>query len=144
RLCVLGMWTTNPNCERYSMSAGRLHTCADRYTGEVLCWGQGHFLGHGGSLLEQPSPVFVANLSDAAEVASGFSHTCALRRTGEIACWGTNYGGTMGNGTLNNAYTPVAVTGINDAVALGVGAYHACAVHPTGGVSCWGQGNYGK
>lgn len=128
------------------VSAGRVHTCAVRESGEIACWGdapQGErlssciFYDYRGVHCDFSGSVDPFGLLDAPEgrfrsVSAGPYHTCAVRESGEIVCWGV----------VPADDWPVDY-GQMDAPAgrfrsVSVNAYHSCAVRESGGIVCWG------
>jgi alpha-tubulin suppressor-like RCC1 family protein len=116
--------------------------------GKVLCWGS-RALGDLGD--EGPvdgyslTPVTVANVTNAVQVAAGGEHACALLSTGHIKCWGASIG--LGNGVRlpePGESTPVAVVDIANAVQISAGYADTCALLVTGHVDCWGFTNFGQ
>jgi alpha-tubulin suppressor-like RCC1 family protein len=89
------------------------------------------------------TPVAVPGLTNvtAISAAPGIQAwtTCALRSDGTVWCWGGNNGGTIGNGTMNNAPSPVQLAGISTATSIYVGTNGACAVLADESLECWGQ-----
>ena len=65
------------------MSVGRAHSCAIRWTGEVICWG---IPAHGGT--RPPSGTYRS-------LSLGLYHSCAIRDSGHIDCWGSAPGGQV-------------------------------------------------
>jgi alpha-tubulin suppressor-like RCC1 family protein len=128
-----------------SLAVGTDHTCAQRASGQVLCWGANHSgqLGDGSAENIRTMPVAVADLTDAVEVAAGNHHTCARRATGRVLCWGSNAVGQLGDGTTMDRARPVPVVGLTDAVEVSAGIRHACARRAGGQVLCWGENRHG-
>lgn len=120
-----------------AVGAGVTHSCAVTGEGTVGCWGLGDEgqLGDGASA-SSVSPVLVAGMTDAVEVALGLAHTCARRGDGTVACWGDGSVGQLGVPEEASA-TPVEVP-LADVVALEAGTQHTCAVRGDGTVWCWG------
>ena len=132
------------------ISAGDLHTCVVRESGNMSCWGSNSF-GQLANDLNWPNefsamPLSVTNITDAVSVATGASHTCALREGGSVSCWGGNISGQLGTAPADTFFSrsPVAVEGIDDATALAAGSGHTCAVRESGGVFCWGSNYHGQ
>lgn len=138
------------------IAAGGGHTCARRNSGAVVCWGSNGYgqLGDGATHRTcgtweyppdcSPSPVEVAGLTDAVEIAAGSVLTCARRTSGAVVCWGGNSSGGIGDGTTGtDRPTPTAVVGLTDAVEIAAGG-HACARRASGGVVCWGSNRAGQ
>ncbi len=134
------------------VTAGGLHTCAIRGTGEVVCWGdnvvgqvgnEGVPIGlHG----HTPVPVGVPGLVDATDVSAGTGHTCAIRTGGQVVCWGDNEYGQLGPeehgpGKFSATWQPVA--GVTDAIQISSGYSLTCAIRTGGQVVCWGEGTGG-
>ncbi len=135
------------------VAAGARHTCALRATGQVSCWGaNGHGqLGNGAAnATPNASPVVVASVEDATDVAAGATHSCAVRRSGGVVCWGGGGAGQLGDGTARPdastpTPTPVVVQGLAAAAtALGAGAEHSCAALASGQIACWGSNSRGQ
>jgi alpha-tubulin suppressor-like RCC1 family protein len=134
-----------------ALSAGRIHTCALKASGSVVCWGfnsNGQLgdgtTGNGSSANLRLTPVAVIGLTDATAISAGEYHSCALKTGGSVVCWGSNSSGQLGDGTSGNDKTAtVAVTGLTDAVALNAGNEHTCALKTNGSVVCWGRNSTG-
>jgi alpha-tubulin suppressor-like RCC1 family protein len=90
------------------------HTCAIMTSGELKCWGANWDDGEvgNGNRVDQPTPVTITAVPNAAEVATGGNQTCALLTTGSLKCWGGNENGQLGNGTtIPYSLIPVTVVG---------------------------------
>jgi alpha-tubulin suppressor-like RCC1 family protein len=129
-----------------AIQAGRLHSCALKASGAVVCWGDN---GYGqladGSTTDTTTPVAVTGLSDAVAIVARQDHNCALKTSGAVACWGYNGYGQLGDGSSSNIRTTtVAVTGLSDAVALAAGRLHSCALKTSGAMVCWGRNGEGQ
>lgn len=123
------------------------YACAVRTNGRVLCWGMKDAAVGGlgdGSTTSSTTPIEVAGLTDAVDVALARTFACARRRGGGVVCWGENDVGQLGDGTTTTRATPVAVLGITDAVELAVGGNHACARLRDGTARCWGTNYHGQ
>lgn len=105
-----------------ALGAGMWHTCAATSSGGVKCWG--HIVDH-------PTPVDVAGLSDVVDVTAGLFHSCALTSGGKVKCWGPDL-------------SPVAIPGLGGVTALVTAAAHDCVITSGGGVKCWGMNSYGQ
>jgi alpha-tubulin suppressor-like RCC1 family protein len=136
------------------VAAGRMHTCAVRRSGELLCWGEGAQGRLGDGVEEQhpssfPAPVrrsaagVVSFINDAQQVVAGNAHTCVLTRAATVECWGDNRNGQLGDGLALSA-RPVAslVPGLENVQELASGPNHTCALS-AGDVYCWGDSRFG-
>jgi len=127
-----------------ALATGDNSTCAVTATG-VFCWGYDGYgqLGDGvGS--QESTPVPVAGLTGAVEIAAAGDHACAVLADGGAACWGDNLAGDLGNGTLAIATVPVSVTSVAGATGVVAGNASACALVSGGAVACWGSGADGQ
>lgn len=126
-----------------SLSAGDDHTCAQRKTGSIVCWGD-NSLGQLGTAGRTAfvTPMLLGDLVDAVEVAAGGKHTCVRRKTGAVLCFGANLDGQLGDGSTNSRNRMAGVQGVTAAKELAVGYSTSCA-RSLGGVQCWGRG-FGK
>jgi alpha-tubulin suppressor-like RCC1 family protein len=91
-----------------------------------------------GTTTERRTPVQVAGLHDAAEIAAGVFFVCARLRDGTARCWGTNESGQLGDGTTQARSAPTPVRGLADVAQLALGESHGCARLNDGTVRCWG------
>ena len=134
--------------------------------GSALGWGDDSYgqVGDGttgGACLCATSPLPVAGISTATEIAGGSIHSLALLSDGTVVSWGGNPWGQLGNGTptlkatVHNGpvsrkiagtgtLTPVAVPGLSNVVAVAAGTYHSLALLADGTVMAWGQNEYGE
>ena len=126
--------------------AGELHTCAVVAGGQVRCWGSNYYgeLGDGSGATRQWTPVAVAGVSGATDIAAGWYHSCAVVAGGEGRCWGYNGWGQVGDGTKQDRLAPVAVAELSGATAIVAGRSHTCAMVADGQVRCWGDGSFGQ
>jgi len=111
----------------------------------MQCWGLNTSgqLGDG-TTIKRLTPVAVAGVSGAVNVATGLAHTCALLAVGTVQCWGLNGDGELGNGTTVGSFTYVNVSGLTGVVSVTAGQYHTCALTSVGGAKCWGSFAYGQ
>lgn len=126
------------------VATGKVHTCAIRTDGGVLCWGQnnGGNLGNGDNFTDQPVAGLVTGISNAVAISAGENATCAVVGTGGVRCWGSNGGGQIGSTTSMTA-SPVVVPGVAGAREVSIGYDHACASGDAG-VWCWGDNSNGQ
>ena len=119
-----------------AIATGEDYSCALHQNGEISCWGYNLWgrLGNGQSGAEESdTPVEVAGISNAKDIAAGRFATCVLLESGSISCWG------HGNlGQPNTSAEVVEIDGISNAIDIAAGWFHSCALHKTGTISCWG------
>lgn len=134
---------------------GARHSCARRIGGEVVCWGDDTFgqLGQPGAPVgepyrehgmgpppapiasrSRPTPIAVAGLTGARQLAVQGHYTCALQDAGALRCW-------HGEGAAALA-EPLQLP--PDTVEVRLGAVHSCARRGGGEVLCWGLNFYGR
>jgi cysteine-rich repeat protein len=144
--------------------AGRLHTCALLYNGNVKCWGNnqsgelglGHTQSKGDNSGEMGANLPVINIGPgltAKAVAAGHEHTCVLTSFSSIKCWGENSFGRLGRGDttqigddpteMGSNLSPVSLGGGFVPTAVAAGVHHTCALSASGLVKCWGANFYG-
>lgn len=110
--------------------AWRDATCAVLVTGKVACFGN------------VPAPP--ADLNDVAEVSISSDRACARLTSGGVTCWGSNFGGALGDGTVEDHPEGVAVFGLSQVTQLQAGYTSTCALSRDGSVSCWGNNDHGE
>ncbi|HMV65209.1 MAG TPA: hypothetical protein PKA64_00065, partial [Myxococcota bacterium] len=156
--------TTNLGTGRTAvdLAAGRLHTCALRDDGTVVCWGQNNYgqlgIGDTNNFSDQAGEfgdAFVAVPLGAAavDVEAGWDHTCAILVTGQMKCWGRNQSGQLGLGhvaTIGDQPGEVAAAAAVDLGAdrrptsMALGREHTCVTVHDGTVLCWGRNSSGE
>ncbi len=152
------------------VALGADHSCTLLATGHVECWGWNGLgqLGDGtytGPENECPAagvvcsrtPVEVAGITNAVQIAAGDEHTCALLSGGAVDCWGLNRSGQLGDGTNTGpsstcgydsnepcSPSPVPVPGISEAIQIAAGGEETCALLADHAVDCWGAAGSGQ
>jgi alpha-tubulin suppressor-like RCC1 family protein len=120
------------------LASGDFHVCALRGDGTVRCWGRNTEgqLGDGTTEM-RASPIVVAGVKDATQLALGANSSCALRRDGTVACWGA--GKAWGDGQVRSKVPPTPVAGVSGATQIEAGGLLMCALLAGGRVKCWGD-----
>jgi alpha-tubulin suppressor-like RCC1 family protein len=140
-----------------ALSGGDDFVCALISGGTINCWGwdgDGELGdGNGATTDDSPSPVLVANISNATAIGSGDFHSCAVLADGTAQCWGFNGDGELGigsttgpNNSVNGACSFLPVTVVNlpaGATAITGGSEDTCALTGTT-VECWGNNTIGE
>ena len=94
---------------------------------------------------DSSTPVAVAGVTGAVQIALGDAYTCALLNNGGVECWGTNTFGELGDGSTTASKSPVPVSGLGTGVrAVSAGDATTCAVLVSTQVSCWGYNGDGE
>lgn len=135
------------------LSTGAAHSCVVSIAGEVFCWGD-NMRGKLGTAVggSSATPVRVAGIANAEQVAAGGGMTCARLQNGTVSCWGDAELGSLGDGSptgydpsrMSGRPTPASVAGVTDAKQITAGDYHACALLSSGSLSCWGRNDHGQ
>lgn len=123
---------------------GSNHGCAVNQDGSVWCWGD-NSAGQVDPSLEArviSTPVQVAAVGPAVDVALGRHHTCALLAgtpldEQRVRCWGANDGGQLGGLGGPSVVAPLLTA--DDWIAIVAGKDTTCviAANPAGN-QCWG------
>lgn len=125
------------------LSVGNGHSCAV-HGGRIGCWGSNNAgqLGFAGAATA--TPVDVATITTATEVAAGGGHTCALLADQSLRCWGANANGQVTGGDPNGPNLRTPIIGGKKAKGIACGYDHSCALADDGTVYCWGRGRDGE
>lgn len=91
-----------------------------------------------------PSPVGIAAISDARDVALGNYFSCALKPDATVTCTGFNSTGQLGDGTTISRTMHAPVKGLTGVVKLWAGFAHACALRSDESLWCWGTNAKGQ
>lgn len=129
-----------------ALALGRMHSCALREDGAVLCWGSNALGQLGtGDTRDAATPRQVSGLpASIRAIAAGQFHTCAISNNGALFCWGLNEEGQLGDGSRENRLRPTPVIGAGSGVdKVALGARHSCALRQDGSVACWGASFFG-
>lgn len=134
------------------IAAGGNHTCARKFSGDVLCWGAEGEAGYERTI-KTPTLVF----SNASQIAVGNAHACALNPSGAAYCWGGGEEGQLGiqlgamigwgSGAVLGPKDPNSYYGTLPPLAFSsitAGGGSTCGLAASG-VYCWGvEGDYTK
>ncbi len=120
-----------------SVSAGYVHTCAQRGDGTAWCWGNNGSGQLGDGTNNATSiPAQVSGLgSNVVDVVAGPFRTCARKADGTLWCWG--------GGSSLPPPAHVSALGAN-VVQVAVGVDHRCARKADGTLWCWGGNSKGQ
>ena len=133
-----------------TITAGMSHTCATRFDGGVLCWGNNAVGALGLQRSDwcstfacalQPSRITVdvnGKTFASARVSAGADHTCALDAAGQAFCWGNNSNSQTGVPSLAQVWQPTPVAAGKTFQAIGSGVQSTCVVEPSS-TWCWGK-----
>ncbi len=133
-----------------SISMGRLHTCALKIDGSVVCWGSNDSLSGGGGQIGHGDktetirlfPTQVSGLGPKSTVAlsSDYNGTCAIKTDNSVVCWGELHPiGYVG------IYAPVKISQNLGAIkSLTIGWKTTFALKANGSVVGWGQNYCGQ
>ena len=119
------------------LALGGDFSCAVLGDAHVRCWGT-NFQGQlgDGTTTTATTPVEVAGLTDAAQVAASTTGACARRTGGAVVCWGGPL--ALGTGQSTSSSVPVAVTAIPAVTSITGGGSNMCATTATRITWCWG------
>ena len=95
------------------VSAGREHGLALKTDGTVWAWGLNSSgqIGDGSAVRNRLTPIQVASISGAMDIAAGGQHSAAVLTDGSVRAWGSNASGELGDRTNIDRKSPVAVSG---------------------------------
>ena len=127
------------------ISGGGYYTLAVCNDGTVQSWGTdgNGQLGDNIALVDQPTPVTVATITNVTAVSGGWYHSLALDNTGMVWSWGYDGWGQLGNdAALVQQNTPVTVG--SPVIAIAAGRGHSLALDNTGKVWSWGDDGAGQ
>lgn len=138
-----------------AIASGQDHNLAVLMDGTVYAWGS----NTAGKLGLDPqttsfksTPVQVAGISSATEVATGNFHSLALLADGTVSSWGDNTYGQLGDGLVNQygspatprRFTPGPVVNLTGVTRIGAGFTHSLAVDSNGTAWIWGDSDSGQ
>jgi alpha-tubulin suppressor-like RCC1 family protein len=131
-----------------ALSVGDAHSCAVLQNQTVQCWGDnssGQLGANPPSGTSSATPLTVAGINAATDIAAGGGFSCALLSGGGVKCWGRNDSAQLGSGTVSvGGITPVTVSGVSAATAITAGRAHACVLRSNQTVWCWGANAQGQ
>lgn len=153
------MASPDPRAPVNQIAAGREHTCAVRYDGQLVCWGKGDYgrLGYGDTETvgddEIPARKGAVPVGDwVTQVAAGDYHTCTIVEGGKLLCWGYGADGQLGYRAIDDIgddEVPASMGYISFGLPVQVtqvaaGMTHTCALTADGFVFCWGYNADGQ
>lgn len=124
----------------YSMSSGRVHSCALTNRREAWCWGDDDSLQLGPHSLEANGrPVPIPDLTWT-QVDAGYSHNCGIEElSGDVYCWGENQQGQLDGEQTEAVGSPIVIdVGLAQITGVAAGQFHSCAFSSGGAIICWG------
>ena len=126
------------------ISSGLYHTVFLKADGSVHVSGTSVYsaLGNGGMPPQVSTPIPVAGMTNAIQVATSGAHTMVLKADGTIWAWGYNFWGQIGNGTSSTSgcyCAPFPVQAfISNVVLIDAGFGTSLALKADGTVWGWG------
>lgn len=146
---VVGVGGTSVLTRVVRMAAGQNFTCAQRISGDVVCWGvnsSGQLGDNTTSQRNAPVTTLSATgtqpFAGALSMSAGGTHVCTMVTDGSIQCWGANSSGQLGLNRLVAQRLPVRakqtgpITGVRSVSAGGRSFTHA--VKDDGTIFGWG------
>jgi alpha-tubulin suppressor-like RCC1 family protein len=157
-----------------AIASGKSHSFAIKDDGTVWAWGWNQFgqLGNGesgyvaggflGISSTTPVKVLGADGKDLTDVkafaARAGWHSIVLKNDGTVLSWGCNYGGQLGDGTIDYGFHPVPVLTLGgeggveflnlystpDLTPIAAGADHSLALDSNGTVWACGKNSFGQ
>jgi len=122
------------------VAAGSAFSFALLEDGSVMAWGANNVgqLGTGETSAFIDSPVEVADIDDAIQIAGGLQHVVALHADGSVSTWGANAQDQLGTGG-GTVWEPdvESVSDLEGVNAIAAGTYHSL-VATDDGVWAWG------
>jgi alpha-tubulin suppressor-like RCC1 family protein len=97
-----------------------------------------------GTSVDRKTPVRVAGVTGAVQVATGYYHTLALKSDGTVWGWGFDGNGQLGDGSAFDKPTPIQVPGLTGIIAVAAGDRHSLALKNDGTVWSWGSNGSGQ
>ena len=135
---VVVQTAAGPLTDVVGLAAGDFHTCALKFNGDVVCWGQGP-IGDG---TESAARAVAIAVTGATAIGSGAGHVCAAMAAGGVKCWGANDKGQLGNMGTTSQLLPVNVADLpgflSGVTVIAAESKNTCAVPASGRVVCWG------
>jgi alpha-tubulin suppressor-like RCC1 family protein len=97
-----------------------------------------------GTSVDRKSPVRVAAVAGAVQVATGYYHTLAVKSDGTVWAWGFDGNGQLGDNSTFAKPTPIPVPGLTGIIAVAAGDRHSLALKSDGTVWSWGNNGNGQ
>ena len=130
-LCIPKLVASMASVRVYSVAAGRNHSLALSWTGEVYSWGCGlqGVLGHGDQVQQVcPRQISALKGSRVQSIAAGRLHSLAATREGVCFTWGSGAYGQLGHGSEDDTFEPIEMTTFGNqvhVVAIAAGSEHS-------------------
>lgn len=132
------------------VSAGNAHTCGQKQSGVIHCWGynQNGALGinedtDDGEVYVSYEPLPVSETEGWPLVAAGSEQTCGVRTDGRLFCWGTR-ADVINDPSELSFRVPEPFGGEESWRTISLGYGNACGIQEDYSLHCWGYNGLGQ